>query len=199
MPKRRAVVTIGTLGLDRASTVPLHRQLYDELREAILTGRVRPGTRLPSTRTLAADISASRNTVLTAFGQLLAEGYLEGRVGAGTTVASTLPETLLRAHPQAARAERPGRRPRLSRRGALLVSTRAALARGASAARPFRPGLPGLEFFPSISGLASSPVAGDGSRASSSTTAIQPATRRSGRRSPRISARRGPCAARRSR
>lgn len=148
MPKRRAVVTIGTLGLDRGSSVPLHRQLYDGLREAILTGRVRPGARLPSTRTLAADLGASRNTVLAAFGQLLAEGYLEGRVGAGTTVASTLPETLLRAHPQAARAERPGRRPRLSRRGALLVSTRAALARGASTARPFRPGLPGLEFFP---------------------------------------------------
>ncbi len=148
MAKRRAVVTIGALGLDRGVGVPLHRQLYEGLREAILSGRLRPGARLPSTRALAADLGASRNTVLAAFGQLLAEGYVEGRVGAGTTVASTLPETLLRAHPEARAAERPGRRPRLSRRGALLVGTRAALARGAVAARPFRPGLPGLELFP---------------------------------------------------
>jgi GntR family transcriptional regulator/MocR family aminotransferase len=148
MAKRRAVVTIGTLGLDRGSPVPLHRQLYDGLREAILSGRLRPGARLPSTRVLAGDVGASRNTVLAAFGQLLAEGYLEGRVGAGTTVAATLPETLLRARPETPGTRRAGRRPRLSRRGALLVGTRDALARGAIAARPFRPGLPGLEAFP---------------------------------------------------
>jgi GntR family transcriptional regulator / MocR family aminotransferase len=148
MAKRRAVVTIGTLGLERTSSVPLYRQLYEGLREAILSGRLRPGTRLPSTRVLAGDLQASRNTVLTAFGQLLAEGYVEGRVGAGTTVARTLPETLLRAGPEAARIGRPGRRPRLSRRGALLVGTRAALGRGAIAAHPFRPGLPGLDAFP---------------------------------------------------
>jgi GntR family transcriptional regulator / MocR family aminotransferase len=146
--KRRAVVTIGMLGLDRGVGVPLHRQLYEGLREAILSGRLRPGARLPSTRTLADDLGASRNTVLAAFGQLLAEGYVEGRVGAGTTVASTLPETLLRAHPETRGTERPGRRPRLSRRGALIVGTRAAVVRGAPAARPFRPGLPGLELFP---------------------------------------------------
>jgi GntR family transcriptional regulator / MocR family aminotransferase len=148
MAKRRAVVTIGTLELDRASGVPLYRQLYDGLREAILSGRLRPGARLPSTRVLASDLATSRNTVLAAFGQLLAEGYLEGRVGAGTTVAGTLPETLLRARPEPTGPGRPGRRPRLSRRGALLVGTRAALSRGAATAHPFRPGLPGLDAFP---------------------------------------------------
>ena len=148
MAKRRAVVTIGMLGLDRGAGVPLHRQLYEGLREAILTGRLRPGARLPSTRTLASDLGASRNTVLAAFGQLLAEGYLAGRVGAGTTVASTLPETLLRAHVEAAGAGRPGRRPRLSRRGVLLVGTRVTTTRTPALARPFRPGLPGLDLFP---------------------------------------------------
>jgi GntR family transcriptional regulator/MocR family aminotransferase len=148
MTKRPAVGTIAGLGLDRGGSVPLYRQLYDGLREAILSGRLRPGARLPSTRALAGDLGASRNTVLSAFGQLFAEGYLEGRVGAGTTVVRTLPETLLRARPEAAGAERPGRRPRLSRRGALLVGTRAALTRGAATARPFRPGLPGLDAFP---------------------------------------------------
>jgi GntR family transcriptional regulator/MocR family aminotransferase len=148
MPKRRAVVTIGTLGLERASRVPLYRQLYEGLREAILSGRLRPGVRLPSTRVLAKDLGASRNTVLAAFGQLLAEGYLEGRVGAGTTVARTLPETLLRARPETAWTARPGRRPRLSRRGALLLGARGGLAGGAITAHPFRPGLPGLDAFP---------------------------------------------------
>jgi GntR family transcriptional regulator/MocR family aminotransferase len=63
-------------------------------------------------------------------------------------VARTLPETLLRARPEATGQERPGRRPRLSRRGALLLSTRVALSRGAATAHPFRPGLPGLDAFP---------------------------------------------------
>ena len=149
MAKRRAVVTIGTLGLDRASSVPLYRQLYDGVREAILSGRLRPGARLPSTRVLAEDLATSRNTVLAAFDQLLAEGYLEGRVGAGTTVAGTLPETLLRARAgdggsAAGRAAGPVSRAR----GALLVGTRATLSRGAATAHPFRPGLPGLDAFP---------------------------------------------------
>jgi GntR family transcriptional regulator / MocR family aminotransferase len=137
MAKRHAVVTIGTLSLERASSVPLYRQLYDGLREAILSGRLRPGARLPSTRVLAGDLETSRNTVLAAFGQLLAEGYLEGRVGAGTTVAGILPETLLRARPEATGPGRPGRRPRLSRRGALLLTTRAALSCCAAPVHPF--------------------------------------------------------------
>src|SRR5262249_22307937 len=62
MAKRRAVVTVGALGLERASSVPLYRQLYDGLREAILSGRLRPGARLPSTRVLAGDLETSRNT-----------------------------------------------------------------------------------------------------------------------------------------
>src|SRR5262245_29397124 len=142
LAKRRVVVSIGTIGLERASSVPLYRQLYDGLREAILSGRLRPGARLPSTRVLAGDLDTSRNTVLTAFGQLLAEGYLEGRVGAGTTVARTLPEALLRARPETPGAGAPGRRPRLSRRGALLVETRAARTRGAASAHPAKPGPP---------------------------------------------------------
>jgi GntR family transcriptional regulator/MocR family aminotransferase len=148
MAKRRAVVTIGTLGLERASSVPLYRQLYDALRDAILSGRLRPGSRLPSTRALADDLGASRNTVLAAFGQLLAEGYLEGRVGAGTTVARTLPETLLPARPEVEGTKQPSRRPRLSRRGAQLLGMRGGVANAAITAQPFRPGLPGLDAFP---------------------------------------------------
>src|SRR5437867_9285665 len=85
--------------LDRSSVVPLHRQLYDRLREAILTGRLAGGTRLPATRTLASELGVSRNTVMNAFDQLLAEGYIEGRVGAGTYVSRVLPDEALYVAP----------------------------------------------------------------------------------------------------
>ncbi|MDX1385721.1 MAG: winged helix-turn-helix domain-containing protein, partial [Thermoanaerobaculia bacterium] len=70
---------------------PLHRQLYAALRGAILEGRLRPGTRLASSRTLARELGLSRNTVLQAFEQLVAEGYATGRRGSGTFVAASLP------------------------------------------------------------------------------------------------------------
>ena len=65
----------------------LARQLYQALRERILDGRLVGGTRLPASRDLAALLGISRNTVTRAFDQLYAEGYVEGRVGAGTYVA----------------------------------------------------------------------------------------------------------------
>ena len=73
------------------------RQLYDALRGAILSGELRPGGRLPATRTLAAELGVSRTTVVTAYQQLLAEGYLLGQVGSGTYVCTTLPEESLTA------------------------------------------------------------------------------------------------------
>ncbi|HEV2721375.1 MAG TPA: GntR family transcriptional regulator, partial [Thermoanaerobaculia bacterium] len=73
----------------------LTKQLYDELRQTILQGHLQPGTRLPSTRALAEERGVSRNTVLNAYEQLLAEGYVEARVGSGTCVARALPEELL--------------------------------------------------------------------------------------------------------
>jgi len=138
-----------TLGLDGGSSVPRYRQLYDAIREAILAGRLRPGARLPSTRTLAAQVGSSRNTVLAAFEQLTAEGYLQGKVGAGTTVAATLPDDVLQAEPtptSVARAR--ARRNALSRRGALILKSRLARAPASGGPRPFRMGLPALDAFP---------------------------------------------------
>src|SRR5215469_10187566 len=57
------------------------------LRDAVRTGRLAPGVRLPSSRDLAADLGIARNTVADAYGQLAAEGWLEARSGAGTWVA----------------------------------------------------------------------------------------------------------------
>lgn len=82
--------------LDRSSTTALHRQLYNQLRDAILSGRLSAGTRLPSTRELAEELTLARNTVLNAFDQLYAEGYLVRRVGDGTYVSNELPDDLLR-------------------------------------------------------------------------------------------------------
>ena len=79
--------------LNRAFTMPLHRQLYDRLRHAILSGQLQPGQVLPSTRVLASELGISRNTASNAYEQLCAEGYLERKVGQGTRVACDLPET----------------------------------------------------------------------------------------------------------
>src|SRR5262249_13882926 len=140
------------LGLDRAAAVPLYRQLYDTIRAAILAARLRPGARLPSTRALATELGSSRNTVLAAFQQLLAEGYVEGRVGSGTSVARTLPEALLPSRPTTARPSsvtgRSGRRPRLARGAPELRASPLSPGRAAPEPRPFRPGVPAYDAFP---------------------------------------------------
>jgi GntR family transcriptional regulator/MocR family aminotransferase len=78
--------------VDRRAPKSLHRQIYDAFRMAIVDGRLRPGQRIPSTRMLASEIGVSRFPVLNAYAQLLAEGYFESRVGAGTTISSSLPD-----------------------------------------------------------------------------------------------------------
>src|SRR5262245_59806367 len=88
---KRAPEGLGpVVALDRRLARPLHCQLYDGYRQAILDGRLRPGQRLPSTRTLARELQISRLPVVMAFEQLVAEGYLESRVGAGSFVSSAL-------------------------------------------------------------------------------------------------------------
>jgi GntR family transcriptional regulator / MocR family aminotransferase len=76
--------------------VPFYTQIYDGYRMAILSGRLGPGQRLPSTRTLAAELQISRLPVLNAFEQLLHEGYLEGKVGSGTYVRDCIPDEVAR-------------------------------------------------------------------------------------------------------
>jgi GntR family transcriptional regulator / MocR family aminotransferase len=94
--KRAAAEIVPLLALDRAAAKPLYRQLYEGFREAILAGRLDAGQRLPSTRSLASELQISRLPVLTAFEQLLAEGYFESRAGSGTFVAHSLadPQTV---------------------------------------------------------------------------------------------------------
>src|ERR1700742_1388306 len=121
MSKHAIAVPYTALTLDATSAAPLYRQLYESLRGAILAGQLKPGTRLQSTRELSTELGVSRNTVMNAFEQLLAEGYLEGQIGSGTYVSRALPDEMLFIHavkPQAAQPSRKGRA--LSERGAAL-------------------------------------------------------------------------------
>ncbi len=95
--KKRATAAISPcLPFDRASGVPFYRQIYEGYRAAILSGQLRPGQRLPSTRALAAELNISRLPVINAFEQLLHEGYIEGKTGAGTYVNESIPDELTR-------------------------------------------------------------------------------------------------------
>jgi GntR family transcriptional regulator/MocR family aminotransferase len=99
--------------LDRDA--PLQTQLYDQLKASILSGDAAPGTRLPSSRALADQFAIARNTVLQAYEQLLAEGYLESRPGAGTFVGAALPAGPAPRPMAAAIPAEAHRAPRLSR------------------------------------------------------------------------------------
>jgi GntR family transcriptional regulator/MocR family aminotransferase len=77
--------------LDRAAGLPLHLQLAEQFRAAIRDGRLQAGHRLPSTRDLAKDLSVSRSVAQAAYDQLHAEGWIEGRTGAGTFVTDVAP------------------------------------------------------------------------------------------------------------
>ena len=100
-----AAVTSSALGflpiitIDRNAADPLHKQIYDGYRAAILNGDLRPAERIPSSRELATQLRVSRFPVLNAYSQLLAEGYFESRTGAGTYVSSSLPEQRMSVAP----------------------------------------------------------------------------------------------------
>ncbi|WP_413752906.1 PLP-dependent aminotransferase family protein [Streptomyces sp. R-74717] len=75
------------LHLETTGAAGLRAGLMDALREAVRTGRLAPGTRLPSSRSLAVDLGIARNTVADAYAELVAEGWLTARQGSGTRVA----------------------------------------------------------------------------------------------------------------
>src|SRR3954470_1758138 len=77
------------VAIDRKAAKPLHRQVYDAYRTAILEGNLAPGERIPSSRELAIELGISRIPVLNAYAQLLSEGLLEGRRSIGTFVSAS--------------------------------------------------------------------------------------------------------------
>src|SRR2546422_616969 len=139
--------------LDGSGT--LAQQIYHTLRRAILAGQLAPGARLPATRTLAHELGVSRNTVLLAYDQLLAEGYTVGQTGSGTYVAAALPDVTLSppdADAYTARA-REGTTLRLSTYGRRVaqntsISPPSALPHCHPVRYDFRYGLPDVAAFP---------------------------------------------------
>lgn len=131
--KTRPLQTAATLelGVDRRDQEPFQSQIARQVRELVLGNRLKPGARLPSSRSLSEQLGVARATVVEAYEQLLGEGYLETRPGSGTTVAAELPEALLNsekggAASPAVTSGSPKRQP----------------------ARPFRAGLVDWEHFP---------------------------------------------------
>jgi GntR family transcriptional regulator/MocR family aminotransferase len=103
--------TWATLGVDlhvEPTGSGVRKGLTDALREAVRSGRLAPGTRLPSSRSLAADLGVARNTVADAYGDLVAEGWLTARQGSGTRVAG---RSVVRPAPRAAPCPPEQRRP----------------------------------------------------------------------------------------
>jgi GntR family transcriptional regulator/MocR family aminotransferase len=132
--------------IDPRSRVTLQQQIYSGMRRAILDGILGTGTRVPSSRALAADLGVSRTTTMLAMDQLMAEGYLTAERGAGTFVAQELPDDL----PQGAGSLKatPAKHPPLSGRGAALAAIPPPARRIGGPPRAFRIGTPALDLFP---------------------------------------------------
>ena len=118
------------IGIDREDREPIQSQIARQIRSLVLSGRLKPQARLPSTRALSEELNVARATVVEAYEQLLSEGYLETRSGSGTRVAAELPEVLLTSPPK-----------ELARDVARAAGRR-------EPARPFRSGLVDWENFP---------------------------------------------------
>lgn len=148
MPKRASAKTGPEFILDHRAPGSLYRQLYERVRAAILQGQLEPGARLPSSRALASELGVARNTVALAYELLLLEGYIEGRVGSGTRVAS-LRRDRVNLTPDPRRIARPaalGRRSRILASAATLNSLR--VDRTSGEASVFRVGEPDISEFP---------------------------------------------------
>ena len=141
------------VSIDGNAETPLHQQIYEGLRDAIVSRRLRAGARLPATRMLADSLSVSRNTVILAYDELAAEGYLDRRARGGTFVARTLPDESMRLRRGAtttyAATELRAPARVLSARGQAIASMLLpASVNTESAPRAFRPGVPALDAFP---------------------------------------------------
>ncbi len=134
----------GFIDLDPARPEPLHVQLTRQMKSAVLSGRLPPGARLPSSRVMARELGISRNTAVSALEQLKAEGYLESRIGSGTLVAPFAPSLLGSSNGARARAQ--GFEHRLAKRWERALTLHPLTP--TDKPRPFRPGLPDVRAFP---------------------------------------------------
>src|SRR5215467_13582834 len=128
--RRSPVGRLRGFALVRDDDIPLYRQVCEHIRTAIRTGQLRPGDRLPSTRSLAERFGTARGTMDAAYAILAGEGYLVGRGPAGTVVSADLDSRAIPAAPSTPRVAPPAPRTAVH------------------APRPFQMGLPALDAFP---------------------------------------------------
>ncbi|MGI9114573.1 MAG: hypothetical protein DLM52_06525 [Chthoniobacterales bacterium] len=152
--RRRSVIAFEMIRLDRSAQEPLHQQLYRQVRDELTSGTFTyNSSRLPSSRTLAADLGIARLTVKAAFEKLHAEGYLKARKGSGTFVAESLPETFLSSDkPKSAPRAEPAAR--LSDRVKKIPDNRTGHQFDFGIAGP-----PGVSFVPALAAIDEFPIA----------------------------------------
>lgn len=134
------LVFLDDLRLDRSARVSLGEQLRQELRAAILEGRIHTGSRMPSSRFLAEHLSVARNIVISVYEDLITERYLETRPGIGTFVSEP-------TKPRVSDNQKTGAFTGVKRAKDLLPFSSGWLP--SNAARVLEPGIPGLDCFPS--------------------------------------------------
>lgn len=125
------------------------RAIYEGLRDAVLDGRLSAGTRLASSRDLAAEYGVARGTVVAVLDQLVAEGYLVARTGSGTFVRDSLPDDLLRRSARLRRAgARAGVRPGVGSRAERLAKPAFPSPSGRAIGRAFVAHRPAIDLSP---------------------------------------------------
>ncbi|MCB0197725.1 MAG: PLP-dependent aminotransferase family protein [Anaerolineae bacterium] len=149
MKRLSEIFLLSLIQLDDQEAAPLYEQLYECLRTAIVEGQLNKGVRLPSIRDLSTLLQVSRNTVTNALDQLIAEGYLQSKPGAGTFVNDPLPDELLRVRADNHSATLPPPTTRQSSQRSTLISTSPQNWEIGNLQNPaFQYGLPALDHFP---------------------------------------------------
>jgi GntR family transcriptional regulator/MocR family aminotransferase len=146
MPKQIEEIPLVSLNINPSSDVPLYKQLYNTFRQSILEGTFSPGQKLPGTRSLAAELKISRNTVVLAFEQLLIEGYIKGKTGSGTFV-NEIPDNILNIKES---ADRKKSEKKITTNLITQLGSPGLIRRNTSIENiiPFQNGLPSIDEFP---------------------------------------------------
>src|SRR5690349_16617526 len=114
MPSRPVSPLWNSLMLDRGAALSLQDQIVAHFRASVLAGRLKAGTRVPSSRTLATDAGVARITAVQAYDRLVAEGYLTARRGAGMFIAESVPDEHFRPASASLRNDHAKRKPRIT-------------------------------------------------------------------------------------
>jgi GntR family transcriptional regulator/MocR family aminotransferase len=136
------------VSLNRTSITPLYQQLAENIRHAVLEGRLKPNQKLPSSRSLAQSLNISRSTVTQSYEQLESEGYLETRIGSGTYICHQIPDDWLKSQQFEPINSKTENDSTLSQFGNTLVSVKRLEVSEPDYEISFRYGNPAIAYFP---------------------------------------------------